>query len=359
MTVSQHFPFTHGLPMYRRAAWLRLVSGVFLPMLLLGAVACAPSRQDNGAGRNQNAKPPIVRVETSDGTVEFELLLSASPNSASTAAAEVLEGVYDGQSFYQVVPGMFATLGSADPTLALLPGTNQLDPPQEPLDRGMVALGWVGNPQRLTHRLIFVLSRLDPALDKNFQVFGRVTAGLDVLDRATPQTTVFRASVGLSKPTFRIRTAKGNIIIEMIPDIAPRTVDRITTLVCQGFYNNLTFHRVETVLIQGGDPIGDGSGGSGQTIPAELSNYRFLRGVVGMARQASDLDSADSQFFITKDTVRQFDGAYTVFGKVISGMDVVDLITAGDVMQDVSLQSDLEGRNCTTTTLPPTTTPPP
>src|SRR3989338_6169892 len=99
-------------------------------------------------------------------------------------------------------------------------------------------------------------------------------------------------------PVVTIETDKGNIIFEMVPDVAPKTVARITELIQQGFYNGLNFHRVEPgFVIQGGDPNGNGTGGSGVKLPAEFNKKLHLLGTVAMAR-AQDPDSADSQFYI-------------------------------------------------------------
>src|SRR3954449_1988372 len=113
----------------------------------------------------------------------------------------------------------------------------------------------------------------------------------------------------------------GTVVIQLRPDIAPKHVERIQTLVSQGFYNGLTFHRViPGFMAQGGDPKGTGEGGS--TMPdlkAEFTDMPFLRGTVAAARAQSD-DSANSQFFIMFLPNRTLEHSYTVFGRVISGM---------------------------------------
>jgi peptidylprolyl isomerase len=116
----------------------------------------------------------------------------------------------------------------------------------------------------------------------------------------------------------------GRVVIEMLPDIAPRHVSRIKELTRQGFYDGLTFHRVISgFMAQGGDPDGTGAGGTGVHIPAEFSTHPFRRGVVGAARTL-DPNSADSQFFIMFDEEPSLNGQYTVWGRVISGMEHVD-----------------------------------
>ncbi len=117
----------------------------------------------------------------------------------------------------------------------------------------------------------------------------------------------------------------GQVVIEMLPDVAPMHVARIKELVRAGFYDGLVFHRVmEGFMAQTGDPTGTGRGGSGQNIKAEFSAEQpYLRGTMGMARSGQP-DSADSQFFITLAPARFLDNKYTVWGRVIGGMEHVD-----------------------------------
>lgn len=122
----------------------------------------------------------------------------------------------------------------------------------------------------------------------------------------------------------------GRVVIRLRPDMAPKTVARIKVLVRQHFYDGLAFHRViEGFMAQGGDPKGDGTGGSGQNIPAEFNALKHERGTMSMAR-AQDPDSADSQFFICFAPAPFLDGQYTAFGQVVQGMEFVDKIKRGD-----------------------------
>ncbi|VAW07538.1 Peptidyl-prolyl cis-trans isomerase [hydrothermal vent metagenome] len=131
--------------------------------------------------------------------------------------------------------------------------------------------------------------------------------------------------------TLYLDLKDGRVTIEMYPDVAPKTVKRIKQLVRSGFYDGLTFHRViPGFMAQGGDPKGNGSGGSGQNIPAEFSDLRHLRGMLSMAR-VDHPDSADSQFFIVLDVSPHLDGSYTIWGRVIGGMKYVDHIKPGVV----------------------------
>ena len=121
----------------------------------------------------------------------------------------------------------------------------------------------------------------------------------------------------------------GTVVIEMKPDHAPEHVKRIKELISEKFYDGLKFHRVITgFMAQTGDPRGDGTGGSGQNIPAEFNSLPHIRGTVSMAR-AQDPDSADSQFFICFKTSSFLDGQYTAWGQVIEGMEFVDKIKRG------------------------------
>lgn len=130
--------------------------------------------------------------------------------------------------------------------------------------------------------------------------------------------------------TLYLDLKDGRVVIELRPDLAPITVGRFKELVRQHFYDGLTFHRViPGFMAQTGDPKGDGTGGSGQNLPAEFSRKaHFERGTLGMAR-ASDPNSADSQFFITFDAAPWLDGQYTIFGQVVKGMEFVDKIKVG------------------------------
>ena len=126
----------------------------------------------------------------------------------------------------------------------------------------------------------------------------------------------------------------GRVVIQLRPDAAPAHVARIQTLVRRGFYDGLKFHRVMPgFMAQGGDPKGDGTGGSElPDLKAEFSTLPYMRGVVAAARAASD-DSANSQFFVMFSPNVSLWGKYTVFGRVISGMDAVDKIAVGEPPQ--------------------------
>ena len=158
----------------------------------------------------------------------------------------------------------------------------------------------------------------------------------------------------MKNKTAVIETDKGIIKLELYEKDAPITVKNFINLTQNGFYNGLTFHRVEQgFVVQGGDPGGDGTGGSGNPIPLEIKCtdgrtvtgkvdrtcdpvLTHIRGALGMAR-TMDPNSATSQFYITLSDVHQLDGSYAVFGKVIEGMDVAEKIKIGDKMNTVTI----------------------
>lgn len=157
---------------------------------------------------------------------------------------------------------------------------------------------------------------------------------------------VFSAALSLSAPalagenTVVLETKDGRVTIELRPEIAPKHVKQIKTLVSQGFYDGLKFHRViDGFMVQTGDPKGNGTGGSSlPNIPAEFSSAPFKRGTVGMARSGSP-NSANSQFFICIGDAEFLNNNYTVVGVVTSGMDVVDKIKKGSRSDNGAVQN--------------------
>jgi peptidylprolyl isomerase len=148
--------------------------------------------------------------------------------------------------------------------------------------------------------------------------------------------TLSATAAPISDPqnTVVLQLKTGRVLIQMRPDLAPRTVQRVKQLVRMGFYDGTPFHRViDGFMAQGGDPTGSGMGGSGFKLAAEFSAEPHLRGTVSMARAAA-FDSADSQFFICLAPAPKLDGKYTIWGQVIDGMEHVDEIKKGDEGHD-------------------------
>ncbi|WYP27020.1 peptidylprolyl isomerase [Alkalihalobacillus sp. FSL W8-0930] len=166
-----------------------------------------------------------------------------------------------------------------------------------------------------------------------FIISGCGTSGPDENEDAS---TANEVDIDLENPTVVTMTMEngGEVVMELYPDVAPKTVENFVKLASDGFYNGLTFHRViPGFMIQGGDPDGNGTGGPDHSVEGEFSSNGFEndlsheRGVVSMAR-SQDPDSAGSQFFIVVDDSTFLDGEYAAFGKVTEGMDVVDEIVS-------------------------------
>jgi len=146
------------------------------------------------------------------------------------------------------------------------------------------------------------------------------------------------------KYTALIKTSKGDILCELFAMDAPLSVTNFKQLADGGYYDGLTFHRVEPgFVIQGGDPTGTGTGGPGYTIPAEIKR-KHDKGALAWARTGDEVNpdrrSSGSQFYITLEPTPFLDGSYTVFGQTIDGMDVVSSIEPGDVIETVDVNVD-------------------
>ena len=140
----------------------------------------------------------------------------------------------------------------------------------------------------------------------------------------------FASVQAFAKDIWVLETTEGKVEIELLADVAPKHVERIKTLTKEGFYNGIVFHRlIDGFMAQGGDPTGTGRGGSDKPdLPAEFSDVPFDRGIVGAAR-TQDPNSANSQFFIMFNEGHFLNNQYTVFGRVIEGMKIVDALERG------------------------------
>ncbi|HVM22769.1 MAG TPA: peptidylprolyl isomerase [Sphingomicrobium sp.] len=174
-----------------------------------------------------------------------------------------------------------------------------------------------------------MFSKVALALPLAFALIGAAPAPAPAPIAAPPEVAANRAN-----HLFIELSSGGTVQILLRPDLAPRHVERIQTLVRRGFYDGLAFHRViPAFMAQGGDPKGTGEGGSElPDLEAEFSAVPFFRGTLGAARSASP-NSANSQFFIMYAPNSGLDHKYTVMGRVISGMDAVDRIAPGEPPQ--------------------------
>jgi peptidylprolyl isomerase len=167
-------------------------------------------------------------------------------------------------------------------------------------------------------------------MDRRTLIAATLTAGVFMAETDTAEAQANPEN------TLYLDLKDGRVVIELRPDLAPKHVERVKELVRKGFYDNTPFHRViEGFMAQGGDPTGTGTGGARDQgyadLPAEFSQpsrARFLRGTVGAAR-TSNPNSANSQFFIMFAPAESLDGQYTIWGRVIRGMEYVDKIKRG------------------------------
>jgi cyclophilin family peptidyl-prolyl cis-trans isomerase len=173
-------------------------------------------------------------------------------------------------------------------------------------------------------------------------VSGTVTPGATALPDSTPTATP--VAIPMVDPgkryMARIETVKGDLLLELFAADAPVTVSNFVYLAGQGFYDNTTFHRVIPGRVaQGGDPTGAGAGGPGYFIPDEIGNRTHVKGALSMANMGFP-DTAGSQFFITYEAQHDLDGRYTVFGQLVEGMEVLEGLTPGSVMENPQFVGD-------------------
>ncbi|NOY90666.1 MAG: peptidylprolyl isomerase [Deltaproteobacteria bacterium] len=191
------------------------------------------------------------------------------------------------------------------------------------------------------------LSELDPSLERlarhwNVAVRAKARALLRSLGQALPDGAPapipdpqqVPISTAGDLPRVRVRTNRGEFVLELRADAAPETASRFLELVDAGFYAGLTFHRVVPgFVVQGGDPRGDGYGGPEFTQRCEDNALRYERGSVGMA--LAGRDTGGSQFFVTYGEEPSLDGRYTIFAQVVEGMEVVDALQVDDRMLEL------------------------
>jgi peptidyl-prolyl cis-trans isomerase B (cyclophilin B) len=156
----------------------------------------------------------------------------------------------------------------------------------------------------------------------------RIELAMSVKDKEVPLS-------GSEKAT--IETNKGTVVAELYSKDAPETVANFIRLSEAGFYNGLTWHRyVPDFVIQGGDPLGNGTGDAGYNIPFEKNSRTHELGALGVAR-SQDPNSGSCQFYICLEPQPRLDGSYVVFGKVIKGMDAVKALRAGDTIRTITI----------------------
>ena len=298
------------------------------------------------------------------------------------------EGFYDGLTFHRVIEGFMIQGG--DPRGDGTGGSSQEIVGEFTANgiknnishkRGVISMAR-SNDMDSASSQFFIVHKDSTHLDGQYAAFGYVTEGMDIVDKIATETPVTDDNGTVKagyKPVIKTITVKkikgeslseitssagdaatytpnegdvlhhalikvkgmGEIKVALNETVAPITVKNFMKLANEGFYNGLTFHRViDGFMIQGGDPKGDGTGGSDTEIKGEFSangvenNIPHVRGVISMARNSYSMDSASSQFFIMHETSAHLDGQYAAFGYVIDGMAIVDKIAAETPVTD-------------------------
>lgn len=331
------------------------------------------------------------------GEIVLELYADIAPITVTNFVKLVQEKFYDGLTFHRVISGFMIQGG--DPNGDGTGGSDEkifgefsINGFENTLShtRGVISMARREDPYYDSASSQFFIVHADSTfLDGSYAAFGRVISGMEVVDAVAAvkvqdtkpvEDVVIKtvrmiaygtdseevsseadSSEDVSSPSVSIPTDEtleegtyyaememedgGKIVMELYADIAPITVTNFVKLVQEKFYDGLTFHRVMSgFMIQGGDPQGDGTGGSDEKIFGEFAangfenNLSHTRGVISMARRSYPLDSASSQFFICHGDCTFLDGDYAAFGRVISGMDVVDRIASVPVKGEMPLE---------------------
>ena len=309
-------------------------------------------------------------LETSEGVIVFDLLGEAAPNHVAHFITRAREGAYNGTTFHRVIAMGIIQGGdplSKDPAQSAKYGSgglNQLrfESNPEKHTRGAVSAVLVPGNRDSAGSQFFIAVTDQPALDGQYTVFARVVDGINVAQKistAPAQASVPAARIEIKTVTIRekpapvpepfstetveqlsaaravIETSMGNITLEFFPDRAPGHVRQFLRLASSGVYDGTSFHRiVRGFVIQGGHmptrraPLDEKQQAFVRNLQPEFNPTLHVRGIVSMARIGDDTASALSSFFIVLAPTPSLDGKYTVFGRVVSGMDVIEKIEA-------------------------------
>ena len=163
--------------------------------------------------------------------------------------------------------------------------------------------------------------------------------GLGVVIAAVIIVVVVLATMPEKQYTATIETEKGNLVLELFASDVPVTVNNFVSLAREGFYDGLTFHRVVPgFVVQGGCPIGDGTGGPGYQFDDEITEHTHVAGALSMANSGANTNG--SQFFITYTPQHHLDGHHSIFGQLVEGTDVLESIEPGDVMIRINIEEN-------------------
>lgn len=333
-----------------------LAARIVVPVMLLLLAAMPAGAQGNSVGLDPE-NTLVMQLES--GKVVIELRPDLAPNHVKRIKELVREGFYDGLLWFRVIENYIAQTG--DPRGNGTGGTGKTikgEFSKEPHDFGTVSMARKSDPDSADSQFFITMGRYEQ-LDGQYTVIGKVVSGMEFvtkiksataeekgivkdpdrvvsirvlsdIEKAENKISSLLDSIKDPENTIVMELRSGPVLIRLRPDKAPKHAKRIKELVHDGFYDGLTFHRViDGYFAQGGDPKGDGTGGTGRTIPFEVNDMKHVRGAVSMARKKSK-NSADSQFFILTGDIPSYDGQFTVFGEVISGIENVDEIKKGN-----------------------------
>lgn len=341
-------------------------------MLLLAFASCGDAGDPNGVNNGFEATHKATIEIENYGTIKLDLYGKVAPVTVVNFATLANSGFYDGLTFHRIIEGFMMQggcpkgdgTGNSGKQITGEFKNNGVDNTISHV-RGVISMARSGHPQydyyyyNSASCQFFIVHEDSPSLDSNYASFGAVTEGMSVVDdictSAQPtdgngsipkenQPVIKSVRVECVSEDFQEKTPQithtatieiegyGKIELDLYGNIAPITVANFEKLANEGFYNGLTFHRIiKDFMMQGGCPEGDGSGDAGQDIKGEFllngiyNNISHVRGVISMAR-GSEPDSASCQFFIVHKDSPHLDYNYAAFGKVTSGLDVVDKI---------------------------------
>ena len=337
-----------------------------LTALLLLCVGSGFSRTYNPTGHAQ-APPKQAVVETTAGTFVVDLTPASAPNQTAYFMKLAAEGGYDGTIFHRAVKYGMVQGGdplTKDPSKRALYGTGgqnavKAEARAPKMTRGSVAAVLVpGKPDSAGAQFFIVLAD-QPALDNQYTVFGRVSDGIEVLQKisevpaddkgvATERIEIRRVTIRetpaepfvtetpqqLGAYRAVLDTSSGPITVEFFPDKAPNTVRQFMRLAAAGVYNAMAFHRVAPGFVIQTGALSSRTGGLTEkqqalvhNLAPEFNDTKHVKGIVSMARGEA-ADSAQTSFFICTGTSAALDGVYTAFGRVVDGMPAVDAIEA-------------------------------
>ncbi len=349
----------------------RILAILLFAVMLLSLASCESYESTYTSYDEKNIY--VEMVVEGHGLMTIELYPEIAPITVHNFATLVSEGFYDGLTFHRIIKNFMIQGGDPQGTGSggsdkNIKGEFSANGVENNLshERGVISMARSQANDSASSQF-FICHAASTYLDGNYAAFGKVVEGLEVVDSIAAVTTnssdaptskvvikyaklVYGAdkvdSIDTTEET-RPDWGRGDSInvemsvknygvikLKLDHTQAPITVENFVSLVEEGFYNGLTFHRIiEDFMIQGGDPEGTGMGGSDKTIKGEFAaNYvnntiSHKRGVISMAR-SSDFNSASSQFFICHADVAQLDGNYAAFGEVYEGIEVVDAIAS-------------------------------